>query len=269
MYFDIFTKHLRIFLLHTQYIMQYRLRSFVWMLVGFLSVATLLIFWNANLASNPTSYTVKFDEILSYFLLMLVFGNVIISHSEGEIAQVDIYKGELSKYLLKPIPYIVLKFYGEIVWRLIEGVWSSLIVIGLLFFGVKLHLTAEPVIFAIALGSALIGLALSYICTVILGLSAIWLTSTKGLFELYEMLLLLFAGYMMPLSQMSEGFGLFARHTPFAAMVYTPVTIISGNYVVGEALRMVGVQIIWLGLFYLLYRIMWLRGIKIFTGAGQ
>ncbi len=269
MYFDTIRKHYRIFLLHTQYIMQYRLRSFVWMLVGFLSVSTLLIFWNANLASNPTSYTVKFDEILSYFLLMLVVGNVLISHSEGEIAQTDIYKGELAKYLLKPIPYIVLKFYGEIVWRLIEGVWSLLIVGGLLFFGLKIHLTASPLIFVIAIFSCLLGLCISYICTVILGLSAIWLTSTKGLFELYEMTLLLFAGYLLPLSQFGGKLQPIALYSPFAAMVYTPVTILSGKYDTLMAMQMIAVQLIWAIVFYLGYRVMWTRGVKIFTGAGQ
>ncbi|MEP7166778.1 MAG: ABC-2 family transporter protein [Candidatus Woesebacteria bacterium] len=269
MHFDIFNKHYRIFLLHTQYILQYRLRSFVWMLVGFLSVSTLLIFWNANLASNPTAYTVSFDEILSYFLLMLVFGNVLISHSEGDIAQIDIYKGELSKYLLKPIPYIVLKFYGEIVWRLMEGFWSILIIAGLFLFGVRLHISTSPQILFLTFVSSVIGLALSYIGTVILGLSAIWLTSTKGLFELYEMSLLLFAGYLMPLSQFSPNFRLIAEYLPFASMVYIPVTIVSGKLSVGESVQWMGIQAIWLLIFYLLYRMLWKRGVKVFTGAGQ
>jgi ABC-2 type transport system permease protein len=262
-------KYWRIFLLHFQDGFQYRLRSLVWMCVGMLSAATLVIFWKANLASNPGAYSQNFDQILSYFVFMLLFGNVLISHSEGDIAQVHVYRGELSKYLLKPISYLWIVFNGELVWRIMSGAWGLLFFVLFYFMGLRLTVTSNWQLILLGLISCLFGHFISYLMTVCLGLSAIWLTSTKGLFELYEMVLLLLAGYLMPLSQLGGNLRVIAEYSPFAAIVYTPVVIFLGDHPFQAMLRMVGVQMLWLAIFYLLYRWMWEKGVRAFTGAGQ
>lgn len=262
-------KYWRIFLLHFQDAFQYRLRALVWMCVGMLSCATLVIFWKANLASNPGAYSQNFDQLLSYFVLMLLFGNVLISHSEGDIAQIHIYRGELAKFLLKPISYLWIVFNSELVWRLMSGAWGILFFALFYFLGLRLTLTSDWKLICLGLISCVIGHFISYLMTVCLGLSAIWLTSTKGLFELYEMVLLLLAGYLMPLSQLTGTLRIVAEYSPWAAIVYTPVTIFLGHSQVNAAVILMGVQILWLVVFYLLYRLMWEKGVRAFTGVGQ
>ena len=263
------SKYWRIFLLHAQDALQYRLRSLIWMSVGLLSVATLLIFWKANLASNPGAYAANFEEILSYFVLLLLLGNVVVSHCEGAIAQVDIYRGELAKYLLKPISYLWLTYNGELVWRLQSGAWGLLVFGILSLYGLRITITHSWELLILGVCSAIVGHFVSYFLTVCLGLCALWLTSTKGLFELYEMMMLLFAGFMMPLATFEDPLRHIASYSPFAAIVYTPVTILLGNHSVRDAILLVAVQLCWMGLLYLLYTVIWRKGVRVFTGVGQ
>ena len=73
----------------------------------------------------------------------------------------------------------------------------------------------------------------------------------------------------MPLSSFEGTFRTIALYSPFAGIVYTPVSIFMGTYTVETGIRMIGVQILWLFFFYVLYRCMWEKGVREFTGVGQ
>ncbi len=263
-------RHVRILSLHIQQVLHYKLRSFVWMLVSSVSAAILLMFWSAKISSNPDIYTLQdLGKYVSYYLILLVAGNVLISHSEGEIASIDVYKGELANYLLKPYSYLLYKLYGEVVWRGLSGFWA-LCIVGIMFFlGIRLQITTNIFLFILFLVSCVVAFAVSFVYTVILGLSALWLTTTKGIFELHEMAILLLAGFMVPLSSMPAPLSRVLYWTPFASMLAIPVRIIAGELHISQALFFVAIQIFWLFLLYFLYRITWHFGVRKFCGVGQ
>ncbi|MBP9700608.1 ABC-2 family transporter protein [Candidatus Woesebacteria bacterium] len=263
-------RHGALFLLHMQDVLQYKLRSFVWMLVNCTGIGILIIFWMAKIHSNPSAYSVADLQVLiSYYLLMLLCGNVLISHTETDVSVLDVQKGELSNYLLKPISYLQMKFYGEINWRILSGFWAVLLLIGVRIAGFPIHITQSVGMLLLFLISACLGFLVSFLLTMILGLSAIWVTSTKGLFELYEVVLLLFTGSMIPLSHFPEQFKSIVYLTPFASILPIPVEFLQGIPEGTTILWRLGLQFIWLTVFYLFYRVIWKAGVRAYSGVGQ
>lgn len=263
-------RHIALFLLHMQDVLQYKLRSFVWMLVNCTGIGILIIFWMAKMNSNPSAYSASdLNGLISYYLLLLVCGNVLISHTETDVSVLDIQKGELSNYLLKPFSYLVLKFYGEINWRILSGFWAVLLLIAIRMAGFSIQTTQSFGMVLIFLLSASMGFLISFLFTMILGLSSIWITSTKGLFELYEVVLLLFTGSIIPLSHFPDQFKVVAYLTPFASVLPIPVEFLQGIPQGTSILLRLVLQLCWLGIMYLGYRIMWKFGVRAYSGVSQ
>ncbi len=263
-------RHVALFLLHMQDVLQYKLRSLVWMLVNCTGIGILIIFWMAKIHSNPSAYTnADLQTLISYYLLMLLCGNVLISHTETDVSVLDIQKGELSNYLLKPISYLVMKFYGEINWRILSGFWAVLLLVVVWLSGFPIHITQSLGLMLLFLVSACLGFLISFLLTMLLGLSAIWVTSTKGLFELYEVVLLLFTGSMIPLSHFPEQFKTMAYLTPFASILPIPVEFLQGIPHGPTILWRLVLQLLWLTILYLGYRVIWKVGARAYSGVGQ
>lgn len=263
-------RHIALFLLHMQDVLQYKLRSFVWMLVNCTGIGILIIFWMAKINSNPSAYSsTDLQTLISYYLLLLLCGNVLISHTETDVSVLDIQKGELSNYLLKPFSYLILKFYGEINWRILSGFWAVLLLIAVRLTGFPIQITSSVGMMVVFVVSACLGFFISFLITMLLGLSSIWITSTKGLFELYEVVLLLFTGSIIPLAHFPEQLQTIAYLTPFASILPIPVEFLQGIPQGPIILWRLGVQVGWLILLYLGYRGMWKSGVRAYSGVGQ
>ncbi len=149
---------LRIVALHFQQALQYRSRSFLWFLLALLNPAIYLLFWRAAINSGHIIGTkVIFNDIASYYLLVVIAGALLIAHVEEDVAMIDIKQGELVKYLLKPYSYFWMKFIEEIPYRVIQGTygWIGLLIM-LLIFGNVLKVVHDPVqiIYAICISIA-------------------------------------------------------------------------------------------------------------------
>lgn len=264
-------RYVRIFLLHFEQAFEYRSRNFVWFLVELLNPLLYLLFWKGAYASGHVgSVTFSFSEITSYYFLLIFAGAFLTVHIEEDVARLDIMEGGLVKYLTRPFSYFWLKFFEELPWRAIQGVFGiAIIVMFIYFFGNFVKISLDFVTIITAIGVGILAYFLSFIFKMIVGLSALWVVDYSGLEQLVTVIFMVFAGFVIPIQFFPSVLKLISNILPFAYMIYYPVLALEGKLQGLELVKIVGIQLIWLSILALLYNKMWKTGTKMFTGIGQ
>lgn len=261
-------RYVRIFLINFQQVLEERLRVFVWFLLSLFSPLLLILFWKG---AKTASDTMSFSTISAYYLLLIVGGSLLMSHAEESIALYDIQEGRLATYLLKPFKYFFLVFLSELPYRVLQGVFGIVIII--LFAGI-FHIQFPSFVSGI-INSILVilllcgGLVLSHLYKMNLGFIAFWTTDVAGIFQASEMLLFIFAGYIVPLSLYPTPMAIISYVLPFSYIIYFPVAAVGGVFPTQQLFLIFLGQCAWIGIMALLYRIAWNKGVKLFTGVGQ
>lgn len=257
-------KNLKIILLHFEHIAEQRARSLIWLLVTAINPIIYIIFWSG------TSDKSQLPRIITYYVLMTIMGAFLMSHIEGDIAVNDIQYGQLTSYLVKPLSYYWKKLYEELPYRVLQGFFGTVFLVVLIkIFKLSIQITSSPTIFAMAVCVMIMGFFLAYTFKVLLGLLAFWFTDVDGLFHLAEILIILFAGYIMPLDMMPTSWYKTAQALPFSSMIYYPIVVLQGRLDWGQISLILIKQVVWLVLFLVIYLIIWRKGIKKFTALGQ
>lgn len=264
-------RYFRIFLIHFHRVIENRSRSFVWTLLSIFNPLVYLCFWFAVYKS--TGKVVgdwSLPEVTSYYLLLTFGSSFLIAHIEEAVAIEDIYEGGLVKYIIRPFSYFWDLYFGELGWRIFQGGIGVIIFLGfIIFFSQLVTFVTSPLLIFMGVISVIFAYTLSFIFKMILGFSAFWLTEFRGLQGTVEVVMLVFGGFIVPLHFLPAALQQVAFALPFAYMVYYPILAIQGNLSVIELIRVLLIQIMWIGVLGLLYRFTWSKGIRLFTGVGQ
>lgn len=261
-------RNLRILLLNMQQIAQERARSFVWLLSSLLQPIMLIGFWTIAVKSNNT---IKWstNSITGYYLLLIVV-STFMPWVEETISKEDILEGKLSQYLLKPYSYYWFKFFEELPYRILQCFYALVIILFVFVVGhiqlIYFNSVSSVLLFTLMAVSAYM---MAFNFKLIVGLTAFWFTEVAGILNLVATLLFIFAGYIMPLSLFPAPISKIAFTLPFAYMVYFPITALQGKLTTVEALEILSIQVLWVCLLFLVYKVMWSKGIKQFTSFGQ
>lgn len=264
-------RYVRIFLLHFQDAFQNRGRSFVWFLLSLINPLMVLLFWRGAFQSGGSPLSGwTYESITGYYLLLVIAGSFLQVHIEEDIARRDIQSGFLSSYLVRPLPYVVRKFFEELPWRIIQGsfgivvffVFSFVLKGGFVFVHDAVSIAASTLI-------VLLAFFVSFLFKMILGISALWVTEYSGLQELVGVIDIIFAGFIMPLALFPSLIRTISYILPFSYMIYFPIVSFLGKLTPQETLETIGIQLVWILIFWIIYQRLWKMGIKKFTGIGQ
>lgn len=264
-------RHFRILALQFVYAFELRSRSFVWFLVALFNPILLLVYWKAVFSQHGGAFGGLGDaQITSYYLLLVIIGAMLEAHIEEDVGKVDIQQGGLVRYLLKPFSYLEYQFLSEIPWRVIQGSFGLLVLLCILFFtNIPLALSHTTSVIFMGIIVGLLGFGVSFMFKMILGILAFWFTDYSGLATLIEIITLIFAGFLMPIEFFPSVVHMIAVYLPFAYVIYFPIRVIQGVVLMNDIVNIVLMQIMWIVVFFITYKVLWLRGVKKFTGIGQ
>lgn len=261
-------RHLRIFLLWFEDAFSYRSIAFVWFLVSLFNPLLYLLFWRGAVPATGEAWNMS--AVSSYYLLFIVGGALLMAHSEETVAERDIYAGGLSHQMIRPYPYVLMRLMDDIPWRIVQGFFGVLSLIALLLvFSVRPVLSADPVVIVSAVLSAALAYLVSFFYKMILGSSAFWVTDYNGIKQVSDVVMLLLAGYVVPVPLLPKWASDIAFLTPFPYMVYVPVAAFQGSFTVPELLGMVARQAAWVAVLWLAYTIVWRKGLRLYTASEQ
>lgn len=266
-----FMRYLRILLLHFQDALTDRSRSLVWFLIALFNPILLLLFWSGVYREESTQIlNWSLSDIAGYYFLLIIAGALLMTHIEETVGYEDIQYGGLVKFLVKPFAYFWLRFCSELPYRVIQGFFG--IVVYLLFRLILGNfISFQLSLFQLILALLILVLAyfISFTFKMIVGIASFWIIDAHGLQNLVGAIILIFAGYIMPLELYPHLLNRLAMVLPFAYMIYWPVVAVQGKLVVVELVRVIFSQFLWLVTLVTMYKLVWKNGVKKFTGVGQ
>ncbi len=225
----------------------------------------LILFWQGAFAKQTHIAGYNHSLMNLYYMLLLIINTTVISHIEEKIAKNDIREGGLVRYLTRPFSYLLMSFFEELPHRIIQGIYGGIAYIFLSYF-----ISIPPV--ALSFNSIIIVVLAYVLCFIIqaaISLIAFWIIDLNGILNIWEVMRMILSGMLIPLTFLPDWLSSVAFVLPFAYYIYFPVITILGNTNVDTQIWIIVMQIMWIVIFSLIYKIFWHFGIKKFSGVGQ
>ncbi len=247
----------------------YRTQNLVWVLVGAVPTLFAIVAWLAVYGVRGRVGAYTRGDIITYYLAVGLAWYIIGGRINTQIAR-GIKDGTLAGHLLKP--YAALSYYivGEQTWKIVSAalalpVYALLIV--LFRHDLRLTLTGLRVVLTglTTLCAASIFIALE----VIIGLAAFWTTNTRNLFEVYDLLLILASGELVPLALFPPWLLPALTALPFRYTFSFPIEVFLGKLDGPGMVTGFLWQIGWLAALIALARLLWARGLRRYSATGM
>jgi ABC-2 type transport system permease protein len=208
------------------------------------------------------------NDFIVYYMIMLLVDQVTSETVIYNFAY-KIQDGSLSSEIILPVhPMLTHTLMNNLAFKAMTSfvlipVW---IVLSFLFQPVFFSVTLTNVL--LALPSLVIGFAINFLLSSAIVCIAFWTTRVWGLYRLYGIPVALFSGQFVPLQLMPKIIQTISVYLPFQLFKYFPTQLILGKLSASDILLGYSMDILWLVIVYILFRIAWRAGLKQYTAVG-
>lgn len=212
----------------------------------------------------------NYREMVTYIIVGWIFMFITSNYDFENIVSRDIRLGNLTNYLVKPVSY--LKYISMVA---IGRIWVAFIFVifqsamYILFFGDKMIFNLDIWKILILLAMLFLAFFIKLFFSIIIGMISFWSTEVVGIQSFADILTRFFSGTYFPLAMLPLLFVKISLFPPFAYTFFVPVQFFLGKMTYNEAIRGVGVQIVWVALLYFLAKIIYKSGLKKYEGFGS
>lgn len=254
-------------LMEFQHFSEYRGDIFVYTMGAIVIPVVLLNVWLA-IADAKGSNASEIQYLVQYFVVQ-VFVNVIVSTWQATFLANAIQRGEISAHLLKPYPYIMVHIANNIsekVWKILFSLVALVILVAMYhsYLTIPLWQTILPGSLVVLLGAVI-----KFMWSQILGMSGFWTSNIYAIREYNQMLYNLISGVLFPIKYATQVIPAFVFVVlPYQYMLGFPINVLLGKVSQTELFQGVGIQLIWVIVLYIVYRIVWQKGLQRYGGYG-
>lgn len=246
---------------------QYRASLFIWMIAHVLEPLVYLVVWSVVAEGGGGSaggYTTA--EFAGYFIVLMLVENVSYTWIMFEY-DYRIREGLLSPALLRPVHPIHSDIADNVSAKAITMPFM-LAVGALLALIFRPQLSPQWWVLAAAIPALLLAFLLRFLLEWTLAQAAFWTTRVSAINQSYFVMMLFLSGQVAPLALFPPWLQVVASILPFRWTLGFPVELLLGRLTPAEALIGLGVQAAWVALAYVLMRIVWRAGIRLYTAVG-
>ncbi|HVF69369.1 MAG TPA: ABC-2 family transporter protein [Xanthomonadales bacterium] len=263
-------RYVRIFFLNFQYLLAHRERPLIYVFTYVFNALIFLAFMRGVFASHNSLGGWTLSSVTSYYFLLIPAAGTLMTHPEIPIFRDDIEKGELASRLLKPFSYYWQRFYIEIPVRIFQSIVGTVFFFLLsIIFGNFLQLKFSPNQFLLVAMAIALAYMICFTFKMIVGITALWTTDIRGLHLLVDAIIVIFAGYIVPVNLLPGILEKIAYLSPFPYIIYFPVVAIQGKLSQPALISVIGFQIFWLILLGIFFHYQWKIGLRKFTNLGH
>lgn len=227
-----------------------------------------LLIWRAASVNNNLAYNQK--ELTSYFLAVIFVKQLTYSWAAYFVGE-DILTGNFSSYLIRPITILEQYMMNNISEKVFK-LFILLIILSIISFwmlGKPLQIPENPVIFLALIISISLGLLISLLMTIIVGLTTFWTHEQDFLRYLLGSFETVFSGLMVPIIFLPTLLQQIATFLPFKYSISFPAEIYLGKLTTGQILSGLAIQALWTIGLYFVYKVIYRNGIKLYQGYGS
>jgi ABC-2 type transport system permease protein len=178
-----------------------------------------------------------------------------------------IREGILSFALLKPVHPIHSDIADNVSSKLLTLPIMIFVAVGL---ATVFHasISSSPWAMVIFVPVLLLAFSIRFLIEWTLALAAFWTTRVSAINQTYFMMMLFLSGQIAPLTLLPHPIQIAAEILPFRWMIGFPVELLLGRLTLPQALIGLGAQLTWLLVSFVLLRVVWRMGIRIYSAVG-
>ena len=260
--------------------MTFRFNILIWAVVTVCQVACAVFLWLAVYRSSVGGIDAEihgftYREMIAYVVLTTVFNFVSFNNDTLWFMNMDIRKGTIGNFLIKPISYrakfAATSFGSLLTMTVLFGIpfyTAALVTLGCLGFLPSLSFPAFFAHMGLFLLAGLCASLLNDAIAYIFGVLCFYTTSAWGLNSLKETLISFLSGTLLPLAFFPAGLREVLSWMPFAGMSQNPVLILMMKYDLAQSLRCVALSAAWIVALELLAKLLFSRAIRKVTVQG-
>jgi ABC-2 type transport system permease protein len=244
------------------YILEYRAELLFWVLAGSLPIILMGVWMQA---AQTGQFALTSVEFARYFLAVFLVRQFTVVWVIWEFER-EIVEGKLSLRLLQPLNPVWHYFASHFAERFARLPFAVVLVA--LFFWLYPQALWLPDWGHLLLAIAVMHLAfaLRFLMQYTLAMAAFWTERASSLEQFSFLFYLFLSGIIAPLEVFPPLVREIALWTPFPYLIHFPASLLVGLPVnVGQGLL---VMLGWSIAFFLLYRWLWRRGLKQYSGMG-
>jgi ABC-2 type transport system permease protein len=246
---------------------QYRIQSLLWLLFAIVRPVVFLAAWSAAAATQGGEiggYTIS--DFAAYYVCITLVGLLTLSWNVYDFEQ-EIRQGKLAPKLLRPLHPLHYAVVDNLVYKInvLPALIPVLIVIAVTF---QAHFETRPWPSLLAIPSIVLAAVLQFFLGWAIASFAFWTTRLHAIIRVYERLSFLFAGQIAPLSLLPGPLAVLGLVLPFGYTLWVPAEILRGGVTPDQALVMIGGQVVWLGLAWGMFVVIWRYGLRQFSAVG-
>jgi len=259
-------KYLTLFRINWQNSLQYRFSLVIYIAGYSLYIWVLLYLWSAVYHEGNTVGSYTLSQLTTYYLLQLMINSVIFSYISWDVID-NIKDGHFSNFLIKPLDYFHYWFTVNLSGKILEA-FFVIIAVGLisLLFGGYFAFPGQWITLLYFLISVILGIILAFEMDFCVGMITFWLTQVRTFKYMLQTLILFFAGAMLPLDLFPDFLMKVSDILPFRYLVFFPISLYLGK-VVNPWPSFIMLSV-WILIFYVLARILLMRGIRRYEAVG-
>lgn len=261
-------KYYYLLLVQTKNAFTYRAEGFVYFMADFMTPILMMVVWAAAFSTRQTLGAYTLNNLLFYYLIVFVL-RTIISVYPHEVSSRYIRRGGLSNHLLRPLNVIAYQLASEVAWKIIRLGFLAFSVLFLIkTFGITVESAKLSWQLLLLFPILVSGLTLNFFIKMSIEFLAFWTSDVEGIRRGFYVMESFFAGAVLPLEYMPKEIMNLSNFLPFKYFYYFPAKIIMGDLTSNEITLGLSIMILWLMLFILMTKIIYHKGLMVYTAVS-
>lgn len=245
---------------------EYRGQMIIWILSSVLPLIMLMVWLSIQGQQGAPIGGYDAAGFISYYLMVTLFRRITGVWLIWDM-DINIREGALSQQLLKPLHPIHYLFTETVAAKPIQFIMVlPPIVVASILFGAHYDLSLLSLLFVlIALFG---GMVIEFLVQAIIGTLAFWITQATAIAELWFWIRSILSGWVIPLALFPAALIGPLNLMPFRYTLSFPIEIILGRLPIDQIAFGFGIELFWIAVFFIAFRFLWSRGLKLYGAVG-
>ncbi len=244
------------YLLRRTFQLQFQYRGNMWigMLGSILRVYIQVAIWTALLSAGAVN-GVTLSDMITFTILSLAL-RMLTRFDASYIVSDKVQSGAIAIDFIRPINLRNYMFFEAMSDNFFSLCFNGapIMIIAALAWGMNAPDLANLGLFFVSLA---LGVALMFLYDYIWGIMVFWIKGPATSNMIAYALFTIFSGATIPLWFYPGWLANVCAYLPFRLVTFEPIAIYLGKYSFEQSLAIIGSQVIWVGVFFLLERLIW------------
>lgn len=206
---------------------------------------------------------------VTYYFYNGIVQSILMTHPENQLSR-SISRGDLSMDLLRPLSVFRKYLLYEITYKFNRLIFTIPSMILMYFLVTKIFSVKISFYFSI-MTMIILGLSLflNFLIKFIFGSLAFWTTRVGWIISINDFVVVFLSGLIFPLEILPNWLHKIALWSPFSYYNYIPAKMLMNAFDKTQIYRFLGIEVLWIIFFYIIYKFVWHRGLKVYAAFGK